>query len=88
MRVGDVFLCELLIHSLLVLSLPADSVSVQPDAVQHTQHCGPKEKAVSRHTPTHRAVHKHTRAHSRAINKSETNRATVGQREGLAQLTN
>lgn len=34
------------------------------------------------------SVHKHTRAHSRAINKSETNRATVGQREGLAQLTN
>ena len=33
-------------------------------------------------------THTHTRIHSGAINKSETNRATVGQREGLAQLTN
>lgn len=29
------------------LSLPADSVSVQSDAVRHAQHRGPKEKAVS-----------------------------------------
>lgn len=74
MRVGDVFLCELLIHTLLVLSLPADSVSVQPDAVQHTQHCGPKEKAVSRHTPTH--TEPCTNTHGRTVEQSTKVRQT------------
>ena len=56
-----VFVCVcMLIHAVLFLSLPADSVSVQPDAVQHAQHCGPKEKAVSTCTCVHTNTHTYT----------------------------